>query len=220
MSTYLARHVHAARLDGGLVLLDTQRDAYVCAPLLGTGAEGDTLDTLEPQLLASLRAQGLVTSDGAQGRIWHNMADNRDRLDADELPPMRIGRGDVGRFAASLARSGRVFTHRSFAEMLILARRPPSASDNSTDPQRHARLAQIFDRLSLLLPFRMQCLFRSFCLSCFLRANGLDATWVFGVALYPFRAHCWLEHGRTLVGEQSHAVLPYRRILEIKPGSA
>ena len=64
------------------------------------------------------------------------------------------------------------------------------------------------------------CMFRSFHLLHYLRAKQLDAAWVFGVELYPFRAHCWLACGDRVVGDAAHRLEPYQPILIIGRATA
>ena len=68
----------------------------------------------------------------------------------------------------------------------------------------YGRAVAQFERFSLYIPFRFQCLFRAYWLIHFLARRGLRAQWIFGASLFPFEAHCWVVCDGHLLGERAH----------------
>jgi hypothetical protein len=66
-------------------------------------------------------------------------------------------------------------------------------ADGDRNPVRVAEAARAFWRMSPWLPIEGECLVRSALLMRFLQRRGLEADWVFGVRLWPFTAHCWVQ---------------------------
>lgn len=75
------------------------------------------------------------------------------------------------------------------ASYLALADGP--AGDRT--PARVAEAARAFWQMAPWLPIEGECLVRSALLMRFLNQRGLEADWVFGVRLWPFMAHCWVQ---------------------------
>ena len=72
-----------------------------------------------------------------------------------------------------------------------------------------------FGQTRLLRSSADRCLPRSLALSSNLAAVG-DATFVvLGVSLHPFRAHCWVQHGETVLNDSVEEVLRYTPILVV-----
>jgi len=199
-------HLHAARCSDGIALLDIARDAYFSlhAPRPPGGSDADARGSDRALIEGALEEAGLlVASDGGRPApawtttpVWRDLPESA----ASRPPP-----GAALAFLAALARAGLLSRARSFAGLVAEAdRRHPNA--RSCPEPDLARLIGWFDRLCLWLPVRPLCLFRSLTLLLFLRAHAVEARWVFGVALFPFQAHCWLAIGDCLVGERAHRV--------------
>jgi hypothetical protein len=115
----------------------------------------------------------------------------------------------------ALVQASCAFRRLDFAGLLALARDLAPPPPREREPIDHAMVAGRFERLCLWLPIRIQCLFRSFFLLHFLRLHGLRADWVFGAALFPFEAHCWLADGTTLLAERSDRIQRFTILLRI-----
>lgn len=182
--------VHVAYVGDAMVLLDLAADSYLClpngaadlirgadgAPIFGAGMVG-----------RALAAAGLL-AEGPRPRV--------------PPPPPRPTQTVIhGRpvQAASLLDWGAALA--ATTEMRRI--RPGSgveaylagAADDRNDrtPARVAEAARTFWRLAPWLPIEGECLVRSALLMSFLRRRGLRADWVFGVRLFPFMAHCWVQ---------------------------
>lgn len=212
----LADGVHAVRSSDGLVFLDIDRDAYFCVyDPRKRASDRVRLPSLDP-VRRQLLEQGLVIEGHhcaieASARpttlIWREApaADN-------SSPAIR----DVARFLCALLCATWRFRRSSFAQMIAHAQRCGAGVPESPS----AVATACFERLCLWLPFRIQCLFRSFFLLHFLRRYGLYADWVFGVSLFPFHAHCWLADGDLLLGERIGKVEGFSTIFQVERASA
>ncbi|NIJ81679.1 lasso peptide biosynthesis B2 protein [Xanthomonas cannabis] len=79
--------------------------------------------------------------------------------------------------------------------------------------QRLANATRRYLRARLWVPVEMRCLLDSLALAKFLRRRQLDAQIVFGVALNPFSAHCWVQAGDLVLNDtvgNVHAHTPIR----------
>lgn len=214
-SLALAEGVHAVRSSDGIVFLDIDRDAYFCVydPCDAACRDGGpiSLEAIRSQLLE----QGLgvdAWQDGIHSSVrpitpfWHEAP-------IDHRSP---GVRDIARFLHALVCAAWRFRRSSFAQMIAHAQRGTARVPQSSP----ARATACFERLCLWLPFRIQCLFRSFFLLHFLRCYGLRADWIFGVSLFPFHAHCWLADGDLLLGERIGKVEAFTTIFQIERASA
>ena len=61
--------------------------------------------------------------------------------------------------------------------------------------------AAVFRRIRLYVPVGMRCLVDSVAMARFLRRRSLHAHVVFGVAVDPFSAHCWVQAGDLVLND-------------------
>ncbi|PZR34098.1 lasso peptide biosynthesis B2 protein [Caulobacter segnis] len=212
MSLRLADHVHGVTIDGDLVLLDASADAYFCLPNV-------------PGI--AVAADGRVA--GAPGGLADSLVEAGL---AETSPPRRARRAPVGvaRTARHLIRAehqaaspGTPRRWRAIIGAVIDARRgrrrPFLDLVRSPRPRVETLSPALLDdlrayrRLTPWLPVDGACLFRSHMLRSYLRALGHDADWVFGVSVWPFRAHCWLQVGDVALDDEAERLAGYRPIL-------
>ena len=178
--------VHTARSGDGVVMLDIDDDAYSCCYDPEATVQADSgADALVVK----------VSGDHRRDAAWRKMA---------PVAQVRIGARDVALFVKLLGRSTFRFRRLSFARLLDSL--PSHHLDATADPIFYAMIVARFERLCLFLPVRIQCLFRSYFLLHWLHAHRLDADWVFGATLFPFRAHCWLAEAGVLLGESAERI--------------
>jgi len=190
MVSDLRGDVHVAFVGDAMVLLDLAGDSYLClpngaveltrspdgAPIFGAGTVGRALG--EAGLLA----------DGPRPRA-PPLPPRPVRTVIHERPRRPAGIRD---WRAALAATAEMRRIRSGAGVeAYLAGAADDANDRAPDRVAHA--ARVFWRLSPWLPIEGECLVRSALLMRFLRRRGLRADWVFGVRLFPFMAHCWVQ---------------------------
>ena len=188
--------LHTARSGDGIAYLDLDSDRYCCE--YRREAIEDYFN-LSARSLAGSWSDGLPLPD----HPWSC------------LPPVgqRPRLVDIVRFGSALIESWVIFRGASVQRLLrhVGARDLPDA-----DPQTATRIASIYRLLLRTMPFKSQCLFRSFLLMNFLRRYGVTADWVFGVHLFPFRAHCWVAVEHKLLNERPHRIKDYQTIYTLK----
>jgi hypothetical protein len=213
MSLCLARQVRGVMVGDDLVLLDAEADAYFCLPGIGQvriAPDGQVLDA--PEALARALIEAELASPSStpardrpaalpMARTARRLLDKVGTL--DQRPTARRWRA-LAR-AVLVARAGR---SQPFAQLIAGApARPQALSQNFL-----ADLA-FYRRLTPWLPIDGACLFRSHMLRAYLRALGHDAAWVFGVSVWPFHAHCWLQVDDVVLDDEADRLSSYRPIL-------
>jgi hypothetical protein len=206
--------VHAARCRGGIVILNAERDLYQGFYLAddGNGARvAEGLANVFPEVdIQQLVSQAPPVSGGVS---------DPDRQECEPDWTARLRVRDVALFVGTLLFCSVRFHSLTFARLVRQPGRPRPAASGALYRTAVAR----FRRMSALVPFSMQCLFRSHFLLYFLRGYGLAADWVFGVSLFPFQAHCWLAVGpMTLLdrAEKTEDFVPVLTVLNLACGPA
>ena len=204
--TFLKAGVHAAVIDTALVILDLEADNYFCLPNGGEtlvrrpdgGAEvlrGPACDTLEAAGLLQAQAPPLVRTLPAKP--------SRTVI----YDPAAVSWRDI---------------HAGFGAALEVRKIAPGSGITayfSKPPGRPAgepqvlRAARAFWRLQPWLPIEGECLVRSALLVRALHRQGLEADWVFGVRLFPFMAHCWVQAGDACLNDDIERLSAYQPLL-------
>ncbi|WP_312082803.1 lasso peptide biosynthesis B2 protein [Brevundimonas sp.] len=220
MEAHLARDVHFAWVGDDIVALDVRNDAYLCLVGAGQGVYDKTdgrVTILEPGVFARLRDAGLA-QDGPDGTARRTAARPQACVSPFETP----GGGGLG-FVLSGLRSSRRYHGRPFLALVEEVRRlrPPagaSASETASTAASRPEIARCVSAFRSGLPWiprQEVCLHRSFMLVRFLAERGVAADWVFGVRTWPFAAHCWVQIGPLVVGDDLHKVVRYTPILVV-----
>ncbi len=190
MELYLKTDVHVAVIEDDAVFLDVARDAYLCVPGGGPAFTGaDSQLRLRPGPLAlKLQAAGMADEGPAKARRALPEHPRRSIIHDVRAEPLRLP--DLWRLAGALRDLRKVQQSPGLAPYLDLADDDPSLSG---DPERLQSAARLFHDLVVWAPFDGECLQRSALLMAWLHRRGLRADWVFGVRLWPFSAHCWVQ---------------------------
>jgi hypothetical protein len=103
--------------------------------------------------------------------------------------------------------------HRTIGRVARAGRRATSkqlAFDKNTARQG---VALFYQMRPFLFSADNACLFDSLVLMLFLRRLGVFPQWIFGVRTGPFAAHCWLQHGRTVLNDSVENIRSYTPIM-------
>jgi len=189
-----------AQSGDGRVFLDLARDEYSCC-----------YDPAEPRgeyclLMSSVQGIGLDHAHAVLLPRW---------IEPPQWDFPRPSAHDIVCFSAAMARASSRFYGRSICELAWAVRHLATKSP-AGDLTLH-QASGLFRYLMSLTPFKPRCLFGSFALLHFLSLQGFRADWVFGVRLFPFRAHCWVEADNILLNERSHAVEDFSVIWTVGP---
>jgi hypothetical protein len=191
MMTFVLRpDVHVAVVGDAMILLDLAGDDYLCLPdgacAIATG-EGGAIQFTDAATAAALEAAGLL---GVRPVPERTPLPLRPSATVIYQPPERRPTLLMWLQALEAALAvRRVEKGAGVAAYLALACGP----GGDRTPARVAEAARVFWRMAPWLPIEGECLVRSALLMRFLKRRGLEADWVFGVRLWPFMAHCWVQ---------------------------
>lgn len=209
MIPVLGAGVFAAAVDDALILLDLEKDDYLCLPgaadAVATG-EGGALKVEDARVAGILAAAGLF---GRGPAIAEKLLPERPSISvihesAGRRPTLPMWRDGI--LAALAVRKAR--SRGGIKDYLALA----CGSEGDRSPARVAEAACAFWRMTPWLPIEGECLVRSALLMGFLQRRGLAADWVFGVRLWPFTAHCWVQLDGVCLNDEVERLTSYTPI--------
>ncbi|MCC7266857.1 MAG: lasso peptide biosynthesis B2 protein [Caulobacteraceae bacterium] len=202
----LGREVHAISIDDDIVILDLERDAYLCLPDTYAPAEGVSL-------AAALSAAGFPVIDDPDGPSPYALP-ALPRADLGNPISYGFTPTDIARAAQATLDILICYRGRTISQLIKIvesARTPGSAHG----PDARS-LARQFQRWVVLPPVPAKCLVRSFMLLRHLQRHGASAQWIFGVRTWPFRAHCWVQSGDVVLDDYWERLIPYRPLLAVR----
>jgi hypothetical protein len=233
---YVLHHVHWCIADKHLVFLDLKRDKYLGLDRADTLAAASSLLVKQDEVGSSTIAiprrpttdvvnelveAGLLTLDSAMGRrpraISPPIPEDELALDSRSSASTRSYL-QASRFVLAEVRALlklRLSSMENIIEKASGRKRRHRAKASNSSLAQYPLLVQTFLRHRRLVPMPYSCLFDSLALLEFLAINGLFPSWVFGVRMNPFAAHCWLQEGRTVLNDTADAVRNYTPILSI-----
>jgi hypothetical protein len=223
MSTYfLPRHVHFCQRGDAFVFLDLHQDDYT----LVNGPAATALKELSSQPgrdlsndLHELLQGGLLTTEANAGkRVVPTRIDLAAEclVDRESLHDVRVHLGHITNFFSACAAAKMSLRWRKIeTTVMSVARRKERHAETSFDMERAQELTAVFHKLRGFFPANYLCLFDSLALLEFLAKYGIYPTWVFGVRLEPWAAHCWVQNGHWLLNEEVEAAATYTPIMAI-----
>ena len=217
---WLAPDIHFAWVGADVVVLDVRQDRYLClvdgaeAIQPGSAAAAASAATVsiavrDPETLGVLRQAGLI--DPATPTRPRTLAcPARSAL----MPGGRPSVGALLRAVANAVASTAAFKRSDLKTLIAHAsawrRRPLQGA-----VQPAARALDAFNAMLPWMPCEEDCLQRAYMLRHHLHANGLSATWIFGVRTWPFLAHCWVQIDDVVVGDSVERVGGFTPILAV-----
>ncbi len=202
----LADTVYAAKAGSDLVLLDLSTDGYLLVPDCSqVQVDGGSL--LAPMdLMLDLAANELLHADGPAGPRR-----SPPPIPLHRLPDVEAGKpstADMATFALLWAD-----TARRKPTLQALSQNVSGRGGRRDDLAAIAARVGVFRQMLPCAPVVGACLFQAELLLRFLNAADLDADWVFGVRVWPFLAHCWLQVGDHCVSQAPDTLNIYRPIM-------
>jgi hypothetical protein len=216
----LAPHIHATAIDADIVFLDVMMDRYHCLPngvsaiaIHGDGREVEALDRATAILLSDA---GLIVETDYSSAMQSPHRPRRVRDSLIGARPLSPSWRDLPSLAAGLADSVIGYGPKTFAALVEEAQRHRLLAVNDSPPSDALVCAvRTFHRWNVYAPISGKCLLQCYVLQRALWRQGLAARWIFGVATWPFRAHCWLQVGDVALTDPVDRLLPYSPILAI-----
>ena len=148
--------------------------------------------------------RGTPEPPGLSVGLWrdrlHNLVFPAGWRPADSLTPaMKRSVFMTTLAAAALCSTGQM------SALVAFANRPLSTRTAISDPQAFAlEVAHNIERFATLIPFKIECLTFASAVTRTLRALGIPAELVLGIANVPFAAHAWCQLGDTPLAEISN----------------
>lgn len=225
---FLPSHVHFCQRGDACVFLDLRQDDYT----LVNGSAAAALRALSTQTndaqptrdfseeLSELLKGGLLITQSHNGKV---VAPTRIELavehlvDRETLRDQPVSVGHIMTFfaACTTARASLRWKKIEATVMSVANRKARHASDRPLDLARAQQLTAAFLKLRGFFPGNYLCLFDSLALLNFLASYGVYPTWVFGVRLEPFAAHCWVQYRHYALNEEVEEAANYTPIMAI-----
>lgn len=228
MDTYLLpTHVHLCRRGDEFVFLDLRQDDYTLVNGPAAAAlRASLFDERDPASITSpatalqqLLDGGLLTRSAAAGKplaVTDVEIATEALLDVESVPQARVTFVTFCTFFAACLRAyARLRWGRLEHTIGAVSRRKARHAAERLDVARARELTATFYKLRALFPFNYLCLFDSLALLEFLARYRIHPTWVFGVKLAPWGAHCWIQHDSFVFNEGVEEAARYTPIMAI-----
>lgn len=222
---YLPEHVHFCCRGESTVLLNLREDDYIL--LDGTAQRAfrellrnDLSENEKSELrgpLSELLDAGLLTLQPAHGRAicpTHVDKARQQIIDPDFPPAVRVLPTHVARFLRSCSAAAvRLRWQRLEHTVQLVKRRKERDKPGSFNIDEARYLTAVFRRLRCFFPRNYVCLYDSLALVEFLALHGVFPTWVFGVRLDPWAAHCWVQEQDLVLNDDPEEVAAYTPVM-------
>lgn len=223
---FLPNHVHFCYRGDAVVFLDLERDDYMfvgaegAAVLRGLSSLDSNLMTPERRTaLNELLEGGLLTTDRNAGRaVAPTVAAlaTTPLLEDEAASSVRASVGNVWNFfVASTLAAARLRWGHLHQTITRVQRRKAKHASRPIDLERSRELVAIFMRLRSLFPRRYLCLYDSLALIEFLARYHIHPSWIFGVRLEPWAAHCWVQEAGYIFNEDIEEAAGYTPVMVI-----
>ena len=137
---------------------------------------------------------------------------------ADRPPCIRLGH--IWTFFVACITASHKLRYSSIEETVenvkVRKRKNKTISDGAhLNIEKAQDLVLIFDALRPLYPRNYICTFDSLALIEFLAQYDVFPTWVFGVEVDPFLAHCWVQEDETVFNDHVEMVRAYTPVMAV-----
>jgi hypothetical protein len=220
---FLPQHVYAACRGDAVIFLDLRNDDY----LMITGEAAAAFRQLSQQScmpldrsLTELVDNGLLTTDQSSGK---DVATTHIDLALEHLSTsdvgaeVRITLRHFWRFTAACTIAAWRLMWQRLEKTIhcVEQRKRTRGSLRAFDVERARELVAVFHALRLLFPVNYLCLYDSLALVEFLASYDVFPTWVFGVKLEPWAAHCWVQEAGITFNEEVEQAATFTAIMAI-----
>ena len=232
LQTYtLGRGVYACVASGNMVFLDLHRNKYLCLDeptsfavqkMIGsnqtlTDPVTSSSDLAYMDVIAELCKRGVLTrasrntSDSMMSFLPPNSELSASR--SDEFTLLMI---DVVNYVLSVAIATALLQFFPIRWICAVASRlggKASRCMRLVDIEKARRVLSAYSKLKIYSLRRRSCLSESLCLKIFMSRYRLYPSWVFGVRMKPFEAHCWLQDGGLVFNDTVAYVKDFTQIM-------
>jgi hypothetical protein len=235
---FLQSHIFLCRAHRYWVILDVNRDKYLCVDRPQFESLGPWIDGWEekeprlpdpgsePSLAAIALANNLLTLQilserpvGAKIARATAYDPPTSAVDLDAAANARLSQcAHSVSFFLSCARASRQLRKLRFETIIACVQARKGANRSAVrgfDLERARSLISVFDNLRLFYSRSYVCLFDSLALIHFLARFEVYPDWVFGVRADPFEAHCWVQAGSVVLNDTVERVSALTPIMSV-----
>lgn len=211
MTRYVMREgLSFCEAGGRLVFLDVRNDRYLRLPL---ALERTLVAYLSSETETDLDVGELITRgflvEASAIPSYASEAAQEPARSAMELSPARatIRLLDIFEVLVIVLSTRLRLRFHPLHRVLDSLKRTPDQSADHRPTARAPQTQQILDaaarfrQIRLYIPVGMRCLIDSIAMARFLKRRNLDVQIVFGVAVDPFSAHCWVQAGDLVLND-------------------
>ncbi|MFN3808263.1 lasso peptide biosynthesis B2 protein [Asticcacaulis sp.] len=213
MSYTTPSFLHHCVVGERLVCLDLRSDRYFS---LG--------EPLQTGFLAALRGEPIDADDLLRLRGFGLLAEATPGSQSRTFPPSAAesviegatsGRAHLAQLPEVAALVLASLLGVKVTPLAVLLARAARAAPIRTSRVSAMQLVADFLETRRLVPFPRVCLHDSLAMKAYLRRRGVASSLVFGVALNPFSAHCWLQIGSTVLNDTLDRAVRHTPILAV-----
>jgi hypothetical protein len=234
---YLPPHVFIACIEDFSVLLDLNNNRYLSVPIssvdqLGPWLHGwdrrhsdtpivaDSPTKRAASLASALVSKGLLCDSSTAGKAVRPISISRPASSLRHehlLSPLRRPYRHIPGVMGACIKSAYLLRWQTIHRVIdrAAARKQPEPPNQYPLVQHYADPLSAFITFRPIYPRQYRCLFDCLSLLEFLFHHRLTPTWVFGVTMNPFQAHCWLQSGDLLINDSIERISAYTPILAI-----
>jgi Transglutaminase-like superfamily len=237
---FLQSHVFICQGKRHWVILDVNRDKYLCVDRLqfealgpslqgwdrpaspsGCGSDVAAVSEDAVALANELLALDILSNGASRAKEARPTAYPlpTEAIDPDSpLPSRRSSGAHAASFFLSSARASRQLRRQHFQliiEAVRVRKNRHASRAGRPDFERTRSLVSVFERLRLFYPRSYLCLFDSLALIHFLARFHVYPDWVFGVNEDPFEAHCWVQAGNVVLNDTVARVSAFTPIMHV-----
>ena len=224
---FLASHVHFCCRGDAFVFLDLKQDDYMLVNGNAATAFKNLLDHRLTQAnvqfaadLQELLDGGLLTTDplagkslcAAQSELALELLIDPEGMTRSSPRPSHIARFI---YACTSAAIRLRWGHIQQTVNAVANRKRRRTARTPFDIDKARELTATFQALRSVFPRDYLCLFDSLALLEFLAGHDVYPTWVFGVRLEPWGAHCWVQEGQFIFNEGVEEAASYTPIMTV-----
>ncbi|AOH37236.1 lasso peptide biosynthesis B2 protein [Luteimonas sp. JM171] len=205
MGRYVLREdLSFCHVGGCLVFFDIGSDQYLRLPSTLGAALVKYLSSESPSHINvdELVARNILVEQGDSAPASRPTAIPPTRSSMEEAHPLpRVSFLQALEALALVVHTQMTLKLRPFKHVLRIAGAPAQTFEAPPLEQQVIKEAAAFRRSRLYIPVEMRCLVDSIALARFLRRRKRNVHVVFGVAVDPFSAHCWVQAGDLVLND-------------------
>lgn len=224
---FLPQHVHFCCRGDSLVFLDLRADDYTLVSgdaasairMLCSHSQGSSAFAHDMSCLEDVLRGGLLTQDAHAGRRIRPAQIEFATRSVDDIAAahLRLSPSRIGHFLGACTWALTALRFQPLERIVVRVQRRKAllAHMKSTDAPGACQLTSVFHRLRPCFPKSYLCLYDSLALLDFLARYRTFPTWVFGIKLEPWAAHCWVQDGHVVLNEDPEEAAGYTPVMAI-----